>query len=224
MHIESDQKIYTPSEDFLRVSLQHKEPYPVTVGDVTLEIHPQTLSPKYAYSAIFFINNWDIQPGHRVLDIGTGCGILAIFASRAGASKVVALDMNPYAVETARKNSETIKGCEKIQVIQSDGLEKLAEQKFDRILFAAPYFNQKADPNIPLTFAIFDENYKSARKILSAVKDYLADDGLIQMSFSNELGDEELMESVIADAGLDIQSKIGKKRGHSRTLYSLVPR
>lgn len=41
----------------------------------------------------------------RVLDIGTGCGIAAIAAARAGA-RVTALDIDPLAVEAARMNAE----------------------------------------------------------------------------------------------------------------------
>jgi ribosomal protein L11 methyltransferase len=40
----------------------------------------------------------------NVLDIGTGTGILAIAAAKLGALKVVAIDLNELAVETARKN------------------------------------------------------------------------------------------------------------------------
>ena len=50
---------------------------------------------------------WDIyQMGapQKVLDIGTGTGILAISAAKLGAQKVVAVDHNELAVETARRN------------------------------------------------------------------------------------------------------------------------
>ena len=40
----------------------------------------------------------------RVLDLGTGTGILAIAAALMGAKEVVAIDINPLCVRTARKN------------------------------------------------------------------------------------------------------------------------
>ncbi len=44
--------------------------------------------------------------GARVLDLGSGTGILAIGALKLGAAHAVCLDINPQAVETARRNCE----------------------------------------------------------------------------------------------------------------------
>lgn len=42
--------------------------------------------------------------GRSVLDVGTGTGVLAIAATRLGASRVVGCDVDPVAVSTARDN------------------------------------------------------------------------------------------------------------------------
>ena len=47
-----------------------------------------------------------LRPGDRVLDVGTGSGILAIAAVRLGAERVLALDIDPQAVKAARQNAE----------------------------------------------------------------------------------------------------------------------
>lgn len=44
------------------------------------------------------------RPEMRVLDLGTGSGILAIAAAKLGAARVLALDTDPVAVRTAREN------------------------------------------------------------------------------------------------------------------------
>jgi SAM-dependent methyltransferase len=44
-----------------------------------------------------------IEPGMRVLEVGTGTGILAMMAARAGAAEVVTCEVNPVIAERARR-------------------------------------------------------------------------------------------------------------------------
>ncbi len=46
-----------------------------------------------------------VQPGSRVIDVGTGSGILAVAAKRLGAGEVLAIDVDPVAVEAAEENA-----------------------------------------------------------------------------------------------------------------------
>jgi ribosomal protein L11 methyltransferase len=45
-----------------------------------------------------------LRPGDRVLDLGTGSGVLAIVAAKLGAAAVVATDIDPIAVAVAAEN------------------------------------------------------------------------------------------------------------------------
>ena len=47
-----------------------------------------------------------VQPGQRVLDVGTGSGILAIAAAKLGAQAVLAIDNDPMAVRVSQQNIE----------------------------------------------------------------------------------------------------------------------
>lgn len=47
----------------------------------------------------------NLKPGQAVLDYGCGSGILAIAASRLGAGRVVAVDVDPAALEASRANA-----------------------------------------------------------------------------------------------------------------------
>lgn len=46
-----------------------------------------------------------VRPGQRVIDIGTGSGVLAIAAAHMGAGQVLATDLDPVAVRVAKENA-----------------------------------------------------------------------------------------------------------------------
>lgn len=70
--------------------------------------------------------------GERVLDVGTGSGILSICASKLGAASCNAYDIDPVAVKVARENAER-DGCTNITVGVSDLLRgvDLSGGKYD---------------------------------------------------------------------------------------------
>jgi ribosomal protein L11 methyltransferase len=80
------------------------------------------------------LEDW-IEPGARVLDLGCGSGILAIAAAKLGASDVLALDIDPVAVDVARTNAEQNGVAQKVTV-QDGSLEALihSSRRFDLIV------------------------------------------------------------------------------------------
>ncbi len=60
-----------------------------------------------------------MKPGARVLDVGTGSGILAIAASKLGAREVMAYDIDPVAVRVAKENCDG-NGCDNVTCGVSD--------------------------------------------------------------------------------------------------------
>jgi release factor glutamine methyltransferase len=85
-------------------------------------------------------DSMEVAQGSYVLDMGTGTGILAIKATLLGASKVVAVDINPFASRCALRNIIS-KGLEsQICVLTGDLFSSLREgTSFDVILFNPPY-------------------------------------------------------------------------------------
>ena len=73
-----------------------------------------------------------IKGGERVLDVGTGSGILSICASKLGALHCNAYDIDPVAAKVARENAEA-DGCTNITVGVSDLLRgvDLSNGKYD---------------------------------------------------------------------------------------------
>ncbi|MBN1886594.1 MAG: 50S ribosomal protein L11 methyltransferase [Thermoflexales bacterium] len=69
-----------------------------------------------------------VRPGDDVLDLGTGSGILAIAAARLGASRVLALDIDPLAVQAARTNVAA-NGVEQVVTVEQGSVEKIANRQ-----------------------------------------------------------------------------------------------
>ena len=73
--------------------------------------------------------NWH---GKRVLDFGTGTGVLAILAERLGAAEVIAIDNDDWSIANAKENIET-NGCNNVSVLKLDHVTQL-EGPFDVVL------------------------------------------------------------------------------------------
>jgi len=92
-----------------------------------------------AEDSFLFAQNLSVSEGDFVLDMGTGCGILGIIAAKK-ASRVVAVDVNPYAVRCAKENAKLNNAESKMFFVQGDLFAPLrTEEKFDLILLNAPY-------------------------------------------------------------------------------------
>ena len=66
--------------------------------------------------------------GSRVIDVGTGSGIISIQAAKLGAGKILAFDYDAVAVEAARNNVSANKLSAKIEVKQNDLLNGVTEK------------------------------------------------------------------------------------------------
>ena len=109
----------------------------------SLIVLPGVFNPRLLRSGSFLVEclSPELVPrGSRVLDLGTGSGVGAIFASD-WAGEVVAVDINPDAVRCARINTLMHGREDKVTVLQGDLFAPVADERFDVVLFN------------PLTFA-----------------------------------------------------------------------
>jgi methylase of polypeptide subunit release factors len=121
------------------------------VAGFRLTVRPTVFHPRYFLTSEFFaayIARLDLS-GKRVVDVGTGSGILALAAARAGAASVVALDINPNAARTASENAQQNGLGDRVCGVCSDLLSALAPRPtFDVIISSPPSF-----PGEPLDLA-----------------------------------------------------------------------
>ncbi|MBX3055084.1 MAG: methyltransferase [Anaerolineae bacterium] len=106
-------------------------------------ILPEVFNPTLFFTSDFMVRSLNeqlIPPGSRVLDLGTGSGVGAVFAAQLAARQVVAVDINPTAVRCARINVmlNELENC--VEVRQGDLFTAVPGEKFDVILFNPPYF------------------------------------------------------------------------------------
>ncbi len=85
--------------------------------------------------SILLIESLDVIPREKVLEVGCGSGVVSIHCARNGCY-VTAVDVNPRAVELARRNS--VANGTDIRVLESDVYGNV-DGVFDTIVFNLPY-------------------------------------------------------------------------------------
>lgn len=105
-----------------------------------LETQKGLFSPEHAdRGTLAMLSAVDFQPGMRVMDLGCGCGIVGILAAKkCGEENVVMSDVDPNAVQTAKKNAEA-NGVGGVKTVLSNGFDSVDEAGFDLILSNPPY-------------------------------------------------------------------------------------
>ncbi|HEX8231459.1 MAG TPA: methyltransferase [Chloroflexia bacterium] len=164
----------------------------VKVAGLRLLVGPTTFNPALHYTSAFFAEHL-AQPGviarrARVLDIGTGSGVLAISAALAGAGQVTAVDLNPAAVLTARLNASLYGLAGRVKVVHGDMFEPVAGQLFDLVVCNPPYL--RGEPSSPGMLAYMaGEDFQWLRRFSQSWGDYLTPSGqcLLVLADSTDL-------------------------------------
>jgi release factor glutamine methyltransferase len=138
----------------------------------------------------------EVQEGDRVLDMGTGSGSLAITAA-AKASEVLAVDINPDAVEAVLANAQRNGVADRVQARVSDVFSAV-EGTFDLIIFNPPF--QWFAARDVADSATTDEGYGALTRFFDEARQYLAENGRMMIFFST-MGDVQYLQKLIDEAG-----------------------
>lgn len=126
------------------------------ISGCDLVILPSVMNPVIFRSGAYFasmIERNPVMPSARVLDMGTGCGLVGIIAARQDA-RVVAVDINAEAVRCTHINA-ILNGVEhRMDVRHGDLFEPLCNEQFDLVLFNPPYFRGNPRPG-------FEQSWRS---------------------------------------------------------------
>ena len=148
-----------------------------------------------AEDSYLLADNLEIKKGQSVLEIGTGSGIIAMYASRL-TDRITVTDINFDACELARKNFED-NGIENIEILFGNLFEPVENRKFDVILFNTPYLPTEEGEVLEDTINYAFDGGLNGRKVidlfLDEVGNHLNDGGIVQLIQSSLSGNDETM-------------------------------
>ena len=162
--------------------------------DFIINTHDNVYIP--AEDSYLLADNLEISKGQSVLEIGTGSGIVAMYASRL-TDKITVTDINFDACELARKNFEE-NNIENIEILFGNLFEPVKNRKFDVILFNTPYLPTEEGEVLDDTINYAFDGGLNGRKVidmfLNEVPNHLNDGGIVQMIQSSLSSNEETLD------------------------------
>ncbi len=178
--------LYEHLKEIIRLHEKQKKPIETNVMGINLWIYPKVFCPNLGKASSLLLEELKLKRNSAVLDMGTGSGIYAIFCIYDGASKVVATDISPYAINCAKRNVKMHKMSGRIEIREGDVFGPIRKkEKFDLILANLPFF-RKGGFKFNGTYIekmFVDENAKIIKSMLRDSRKHLNPDGKIIMIY-----------------------------------------
>ncbi|BDG10501.1 50S ribosomal protein L11 methyltransferase [Anaeromyxobacter paludicola] len=153
--------------------------------------------------------------GRAAFDVGTGTGVLAFLAARAGA-RVRATDADPRAVACARENAARLGLASAVEVEEAD---LFPEGRADLVLCNPPWL--PGEPLGPVDAAVYDPGGRFLAGFVAGLAAHLAPGGeglLVLSDLAERLGlrPAGALEASFAAAGLTVTSRAEARPAHPR--------
>jgi len=160
--------------------------------------------------------------GRAAFDVGTGTGVLAFLAARAGA-RVRATDADPRAVACARENAQRLGLADLVEVEEAD---LFPPGRADLVLCNPPWI--PAEPLGPLDGAVYDPGCRFLSAFVAGLADHLAPGGeglLVISDLAERLGlrPEGALLASFAAAGLTLAERREAHPIHPRASDAVDP-
>lgn len=132
-----------------------------------------------------------VKKDARVLDMGCGCGLVSVFSGTI-TNKIMAVDINPYAVKGTKINC-ILHGIE-VRVCEGDLFALIQGEKFDLIYFNPPWF--KEEPTDLISKSWFSgKDGEVIDSFLKEAKNHLMPNGTIYL-YTVRIGGQNIIEKI----------------------------
>jgi release factor glutamine methyltransferase len=191
-----------------------------------LTVRPTVFHPRYFLSSecfAEFISRLDLG-GKRVVDVGTGSGILALAAARAGAENVIAADINPNAALTAAENARANGVGDRVSALCSDLLSALAPRPLFDVILSSPPKHAGEPRNLADRGWHAGPNYRDIAALFHQSRARLNPGGRLYIMVSSD-SDLDLFGTLIDRAGF--RARLAHERSifiESLIIYELLAR
>ena len=155
-----------------------------------------------AEDSYMLADNLLIKEGQSVLEIGTGSGIVAMYASKL-TDRITVTDINFDACQLAEKNFRD-NGIENIEILFGNLFEPVKNRKFDVILFNTPYLPTEEGEVLEDTINYAFDGGLNGRKVidlfLNEVGNHLNEGGIVQL-IQSSLSDNKKTLDMLDELG-----------------------
>jgi len=158
-----------------------------------------------------FIGLLDLS-GKCVVDVGTGSGILALAAARAGAESVTAADINPNAALTAAENARANGVGDRITAVCSDLLSAVAPRPLFDVILSSPPKHAGKPRNLADRGWHAGSNYRDITALFDQSRERLKPGGRLYIMLSSD-SDLDLFATLIDRAGFHA------RLAHERSIF-----
>jgi HemK-related putative methylase len=183
----------------LNIAVSHHEhveqqniPARFVIDGITLDAPAGVYHPTANSSSLLFLRNLKAMESAdypKVLEIGAGCGAIALYLAKYWDSKVTASDISPVAVEAIRKNAEL--NDIKLDIVLSDLFESIDDDDFDLIVFNTPLIDKEPENSVE-KFSLCDPGGRITELYLSEAAKHVTKNGMILVSICSNSAYEVL--------------------------------
>ena len=178
---------------------------------ISIAADPDVYPP--SEDSILLIESLEVSPGERVLEIGCGSGVVSLHCAANGC-EVVCGDINPKAVDLARKNA--IANGLNVSIVETD-VYSAVEGRFDTIVFNLPYLPVDDEGELAKAWSGGDDGMGPLPALLQGAPGHLNEGGRVVVVVSS-LMDRGILADVLSPYSV---SNIGEMHMFFETLSVL---